>query len=127
MWLRVNGHHQAPRERADGAQEALRFAVRRHQRREEQEGPHRDEHDEHAVPVDPRPIELDGNGEIGEQQDAAVDAPRRDQREVFLQREIGDEAEEDDGDGAVQEHREREGADHPPPGAHAVLQLAILA
>ena len=65
--------------------------------------------------------------EIGEQQHAAVDAPRRDQREILFQREIGDEGEEDDGHGAAGEHGEGKGADHPPPGAHAVFQLAVMA
>jgi hypothetical protein len=96
MAQREHRHHQAPGQRADRAQEALRLALERHQRREEQEHPYRHEHDEHAVPVDRRPIELDGNGEIGEQQDRAVDAPGRYEREIFLQREIGDEGEKDD-------------------------------
>ncbi len=97
----------------------------RHQRREEQEHPHRDEDDEHVVPVDRRPIELDGNGEIGEQQHLAVDAPGRHEREIFLQREIGDQPEEDDGDGLVEQDSEREGADHPPPRVGSRHKLGI--
>ena len=54
MAQRVDGHHQAPAQGPDRAQEALRLASERHQRREEQEHPHGDEHDEHVVPVDRR-------------------------------------------------------------------------
>jgi hypothetical protein len=49
------------------------------------------------------------------QQHLAVDAPCRDQRQIFLEREIGDEGEKEDGDGLIEKDAKRECADHPPP------------
>src|SRR5262245_53513965 len=68
---------------------------------------------------------VDQDGEIGEKQDRAVDAPRRNKREIRLEREIGDEGDEDDGDGLVEEDASRESADHPPPRLGPVGKLLV--
>ena len=110
-------------QRADGAQKTLGLADDQHRQRQEEEHVDRDENDEHPVPGDADPVELDGHRQIDEEENAAVGAPRRDQRQIFLEREEADEGEEDQRDRPAGHDGEAENERHQPPAAQAEPQL----
>ena len=119
--------HEAPVQGADRAQEVLGLALQHHAHGHEQEAPHRDEHQEHVVPGLTDPPVLQRHGQIHPEQHAAVGTARGNQRQVFLQREEGQEGEEADGDVAPDGDRHGEDRHHPPPGLHARGQLRVFA
>src|SRR5438477_564184 len=91
-----------------GAIKAAISADDQHRQRQEEEHVDRDENDEHPVPGDADPIELNGHGEVDEEEHAAVGAARRNEREVFLERQEADESEEDERERPVGSHRQGE-------------------
>ncbi|MNN57163.1 hypothetical protein D3C81_1721330 [compost metagenome] len=76
--------HQPPLGGAYAAQEPECAFVDEPGQRQEQEDIHRDEDDEHAVPLYVDPVELQRNGQVGPQEQPAVRFSCTDHGEVFF-------------------------------------------
>ncbi|MNE98188.1 hypothetical protein D3C80_1966720 [compost metagenome] len=79
--------HHAPLGRAYTAQKAERALVQQPGERQQQEDIDRNKDDEHPVPLDIDPVELQRNRQVSPQEQPAVGLARADHGEIFFKRE----------------------------------------
>lgn len=122
-----DGNHQSPLHHAGGVEKAFGFLEGNQAHGEDEEHKYRDKDDKHAVPLLIDPEVLEGDGEVGPEQDASVDLAGGDEGDVFFEGEVGDEHEEEHPGLAAGEDGTEDKNTDDPPGLNAVFQFAGIA
>ena len=117
--------HQAPVDRSGRAQKIPGVAAQHHAHRDPEKCPHRNENQEQVVPVHADPEVLQRHAQVHPEQHASIGAARRNQREIFLEREKRQDREETDRDAAPERDRHREHEHQHPPRTHARGEFGV--